>query len=89
MIVHQLFTNSPLRNFNYFLELNDTDVIVVDPLIAEQVEKWCVENGKTVKVIIISHEHLDHIYARDALKAKTGAEVWAHKTAEGVIDNVD
>ncbi len=89
MLVHQLYTDSPLRNFNYFLELNETDVIAVDPLIAEQVELWCKKNNKNLKMIIITHEHIDHIYARDALKSKTGAEVIAHKTAQGVIDNID
>lgn len=89
MKVHQLYTESPLKNYNYFIEYKDNEVIAVDPLISDQVEKWASENGKKISVILITHEHLDHINAKDELKRRTGAQVWAHETCKEVLKNVD
>lgn len=87
--IHQFYTDSPLRNYNYFIELNENEVIAVDPLLTEQVLKWCDEEQKKLKTIIITHEHPDHINAKDELKTKTGAEIWAHESAKDIITNVD
>ncbi len=89
MKVHQLYTESPLKNFNYFIEYKEGEVIAVDPLLSDQVEAWATQNKKKISVIIITHEHLDHINAKDELKRRTGAEVWAHESCKGVLKNID
>jgi hydroxyacylglutathione hydrolase len=80
MSVHQLYTESPLENFNYFIELNETDVAVVDPLFPDQVLEWCQDNQKTLKVAIISHDHHDHVAGMMELKSHHGIELWAHES---------
>lgn len=89
MKVHQLNTESPLKNFNYFIEYKEDEVIAVDPLISDQVEAFVEKLGKRISVIIITHEHIDHINAKDELKRRTGAEVWAHESCKDVLKNVD
>jgi len=87
--VHQYYTDSSYKNFNYFIELNDTDVAAVDPLMAEQTLDWCESHKKVLTTIIISHEHGDHTNAMDELRQKTGTKIWAHESAEGILSHVD
>jgi len=87
--VHKFYTNSSLRNYNYLFDLNESEVVAVDPLLPEQIEKWCKENGKTLKVILITHEHPDHIHGLEELRKKYKTELWSHETMLAQIGALD
>ena len=47
MKVHKIYTESSLRNYNYFIEKSASEVIVVDPLIPVQINDWLMSHGET------------------------------------------
>ena len=65
-------------NFYYLHRENSTETIVFDPAdlgdrLYEELEKL----GLQVKAIFLTHAHFDHIFGVEALKARTGAPVYA------------
>ena len=65
-------------NFYYLHRENSTETIVFDPAdlgdrLYEELEKL----GLEVKAIFLTHAHFDHIFGVEALKARTGAPVYA------------
>jgi len=68
---------------NCFIAHNGTEAIIIDPsdqapVILEQIEKY----NLTVKYILATHTHFDHVLASYAVKAATKAPFWLHE--EGV-----
>ena len=65
-------------NFYYLHRENSKETIVFDPAdlgdrLYEELEKL----GLEVKAIFLTHAHFDHIFGVEALKARTGAPVYA------------
>lgn len=89
VLVHKFYTDSPLRNYNYLFDLNEDDVAAIDPLFPEQIESWCQSNKKTLKVILVTHEHPDHIHGLKELATKFDTEVWAHPLMKAHIGHLD
>jgi len=85
MKIHQIYTASELRNFTYLIELNDGSAIAIDPWDKSVVNNLLLENNLTLKAIINTHEHWDHIQGNPDLVAEHGCEVWAHSNGEGKI----
>ena len=85
MQVHQLYTQSTLRNFTYLIELADRNTIVIDPWDDEGVNRFLGNNDLTLTAIINTHEHWDHTQGNEALIAKHDCQVWAHTNGEGKI----
>jgi len=85
MQVHQLYTQSTLRNFTYLIELADRNTIVIDPWDDEGVNRFLDDNDLTLTAIINTHEHWDHTQGNEALIAKHDCQVWAHTNGEGKI----
>ena len=85
MQIHQLYTQSVLRNFTYLIQLDDGSAIVIDPWEDESVNQRLKERGLTLTAIINTHEHWDHTQGNEALIAKHGCQVWAHANGEGKI----
>ena len=85
MQVHQLYTQSMLRNFTYLIELADRNAIVIDPWDDEGVNRFLDDNDLTLTAIINTHEHWDHTQGNEALIAKHDCQVWAHTNGEGKI----
>ena len=57
------FTNNILSSNSYIIHTNsEKNVWVLDPGESEQLLDWINENGKTVKGILLTHTHIDHIY---------------------------
>jgi hydroxyacylglutathione hydrolase len=66
------------------------EAIVIDPgddvsEIANIIER----NGLTVRMIVITHAHIDHIGGAQKLRAQTGAPVYMHQDDRFLSDNLD
>ena len=85
MKIHQLYTQSFLRNFTYLIELNDGAAIVIDPWEAEIVNSVLSDNKLRLTTIINTHEHWDHTQGNEALISEHGCDVWAHENGHGKI----
>ena len=85
MKIHQVYTASELRNFTYLIELADGTAIAIDPWDEMVVNKLLGDNQLTLKAIINTHEHWDHIQGNPALVAQHGCDVWAHTNGQGKI----
>ena len=88
MVIHQIFTNSPLRNFSYLLE-GEKEVYCIDPHYPKQILDGLKRIGKNLTAIINTHEHLDHHCGNREVVTATGCAVFAHHKAKGKIQGVD
>lgn len=89
MFIHQYYTNSPLRNFSYLIEKENSKAICLDPFDSSQMIELANSLGLEIDTIINTHEHLDHICGNPGIVEATGAKVWAHYNAKGKIPGVD
>lgn len=85
MKIHQVCTQSALDNFTYVIELKDGSAIAIDPWDDAITNRLLKDNGLSLKAIINTHEHWDHIQGNEALVAQHDCEVWAHANGEGKI----
>ncbi len=85
MKIHQIYTASELRNFTYLIELSDGSAISIDPWDEGVVNSLLDEKQLTLKTIINTHEHWDHIQGNRALVSEHACEVWAHVNGQGKI----
>lgn len=88
MRIYRQFMNNRLRNFNYLIACEETgQAIALDPFNGEAMLALAKKESLTIKLIINTHEHHDHIEGNPVVQAATGAEIWAHKNALGKIPN--
>jgi len=85
MKVHQVYTQSVLRNFTYLIELDDKTAIALDPWDDHIVNGLLIEKKLTLIAIINTHEHWDHVQGNLALVKQHQCEVWAHENGQGKI----
>ena len=85
MQVHQVYTESVLRNYTYLIELNNGCAIVIDPWDAELVNRLLDSLKLSLHAIINTHEHWDHTQGNEVLVAEHDCQVWAHANGEGKI----
>ncbi len=86
MEVEQVWTANALRNFNYLVACSETgDALVIDPLDADQCLAVARERGWTIRQIINTHEHGDHIGGNPTIVKATGACIVAHRNAGSKI----
>ncbi len=85
MKIHQIFTNNVLRNFTYYIEFDNSDVIIIDPWDAQEAQAFIESKQLTLTTIINTHEHWDHTQGNQELVDKYACEVWAHKVGQGKI----
>lgn len=83
MIVHQIFTDSPLRNFNYVIEGNQKHCYIIDPFDGDEILDFVHKRSGIVRAIINTHEHHDHICGNEVIVKKTACPVYAHPNAKG------
>lgn len=81
MKVHQIYTNSPLRNFTYVIEGSQGHCYVIDPFDGKACLDYIAQLGGFVRGIINTHEHDDHICGNDIIVSKTDCVVYAHPNA--------
>ncbi|MDK2776333.1 MAG: hydroxyacylglutathione hydrolase [Pseudomonadota bacterium] len=86
MLVLRRYMDNALRNFNYLIACEETrQAIALDPLDGEQMLALADDHGLSIRLIINTHEHNDHIQGNPVVQAATQAPVWAHKNAMGRI----
>jgi len=72
--------------------IGDTDTkeaILIDPVDkAEILKKAADESGWTIKLILATHAHFDHVLASKSLKELTGAAFWIHEEAVPMLENL-
>ena len=66
-----------LYQTNTNLLANDTEAVVIDPGYEADTILDALA-GKTLKAILLTHGHFDHVGAVKELVAETGCEVWIH-----------
>ncbi len=71
-----IFYNETNENTYLVFDENTKNGVIIDPGCSmEQIEKMIKENGVTVKYILLTHCHYDHIMSVVPLKEKTGAKI--------------
>jgi len=75
MKIHQVYTESVLRNFTYLIELENNSALVIDPWDAGEVNSLLSKHQLSLQAIINTHEHWDHIQGNNELVAEHGCEV--------------
>jgi hydroxyacylglutathione hydrolase len=85
MKIHQIYTDSQLRNFTYILELNNKSAYVIDPWNDDIVNNLLKKEKLTLTAIINTHEHWDHTQGNNALVNQHQCEVWAHSNGAGKV----
>ncbi|MCB1605296.1 MAG: MBL fold metallo-hydrolase, partial [Xanthomonadales bacterium] len=60
MKIHQIYTDSRLRNFTYIIETSQLSAYVIDPWNDDLVNQVLNENQLNLIAVINTHEHWDH-----------------------------
>ena len=90
MLVEQIWTDNPLRNFHYLVACPETlEALAIDPYDHQLVLQRAEALGWKITQIVNTHEHFDHIDGNQAMVAATGAKVLAHANAQGKIAGMD
>ena len=90
MIVEQIWTGNAYRNFNYLIVCPDTgEAMAIDPLDSEKCLAAAKAKGWTIRQVLNTHEHHDHIGGNQAVIEATGASLLAHANAKGKIPGMD
>ncbi|NBC22317.1 MAG: MBL fold metallo-hydrolase [Gammaproteobacteria bacterium] len=90
MIVEQIWTGNPLRNFNYLVVCPETgEAMAVDPLDHEKCLARAKERGWDITQVLNTHEHGDHTGGNGPVIEATGAKLLAHVNAKDSIKGVD
>ena len=90
MIIEQIWTNNPYRNFNYLIACPATgEALAVDPLDHQKCLAKAKQRGWEITSILNTHEHLDHIGGNQEVVKATGATLIAHQHAAGKIPGMD
>jgi glyoxylase-like metal-dependent hydrolase (beta-lactamase superfamily II) len=74
----------------YFLyQENSKEIVVIDPADrGEYLYQAFTEKGFTVKAILLTHGHFDHIWGCNRLRELTGARVYAWEAEKAVCEDV-
>lgn len=85
MKIHQIYTNSRLRNFTYIVEGDNHHQYIIDPWDAKECLEFCAKQGGLIKGVINTHEHWDHTQGNAEIVEKTMCAVYAHPNGKGKI----
>ncbi len=88
------FTFSPFYENTYIISDPSGEAVVIDPGCYDQAEKeklakYIDDHHLTIKCILLTHAHLDHVFGVAFLKRKyRGVEVWLHQKDMVIYDQV-
>ncbi|MBK5230855.1 MAG: MBL fold metallo-hydrolase [Thermoleophilia bacterium] len=77
---------------NTFLAINEqtNEALLIDPGDEpDAIEQAIAEAGVTVKAILITHTHFDHVGAVAPMARRTGAEVWVPKLEHAILADIN
>lgn len=90
MLIRQLWTDNPLRNFNYLLACPESgEALAIDPLDFKLCLKTAQDCGWEITQVLNTHHHGDHIGGNSGIIKATGAKLLAHKDAGKQIGGID
>lgn len=90
MLVEQIAVENSLRNYMYLLACPETfEAVAIDPLDHATILARAADLGWTIRAVINTHEHFDHIGGNEPVIKATGATLYAHHQAVDKIDHVD
>lgn len=78
-------STGPYDNNCYVLVCPDTQESVIIDTPAEPEKILAEARGTTVKAILMTHCHLDHVLGHREIKEATGAPVWVHESEAGLL----
>lgn len=83
MKVHQIQVGD-MQNFTYLVEDESTgQSILIDPSWnLDKIEDVINKNNLTIKYIINTHHHFDHVLGNEAMAKSTNAKIIQHKVSE-------
>jgi hydroxyacylglutathione hydrolase len=90
-MIHEILPVGMLQcNCSIFGDETSREAIVVDPGDQiEDIQAIVAKHGLTVKAIVITHAHIDHIGGAAKLKAATGAPVYMNADDQELYDRLD
>lgn len=82
------FEVGQMKNFTYVIEDTETkNSVIIDPSWnLERIKKIIFDNDLTIKYIINTHTHFDHIHGNNELAQFTGAKIIQHRSSEHIHD---
>lgn len=94
MIQIHHFVFSPFSENTYVLWDETNEAVVIDPGCLTQQEKEELSNfisskGLTIKTLLQTHAHIDHVFGSAFVKRKYGVKMLMHRNEIPVLDNVE
>lgn len=89
----KIFEFNPVRENTYILSDETQDCVIIDPGCYNDNEKfeltnYIESNNLTVKHILNTHLHFDHIFGSNFVESKYDLQTQAHKADEFLIENL-
>ncbi|HUQ90989.1 MAG TPA: MBL fold metallo-hydrolase [Bryobacteraceae bacterium] len=90
-MIHEILPVGMLQcNCSIFGDETTREAIVIDPGDnIDQILALLEKHHLTVKTIVITHAHIDHIGGAQKMKAATGAPVWMNRNDQELYDRLD
>lgn len=90
MIIEHLQVGMFLENTYLIGDPESKEAAVIDPGDeADRILAAAEKHGLAIKVILLTHAHLDHVLAVPAIKKATGAPIWLHQNERDFYESVE
>ena len=91
LLVKQFYFNE-LRECTYILSDDTKESIIVDPGMSsprecERIEKYIADNSLTLKKIVLTHGHFDHVMGSAWVRDKYNIPTYIHKADKGILQH--